>query len=112
MKCKPRLLLAFAIGSAIGLNLPLTACTQGTVQSVGTDAVVASDATYVAASKFGETMVKLGKMDKTKFKDLDNRAYSALLGVRALRGSADAASVATASTGLSTAIAALYAAVQ
>lgn len=92
--------------------LALAACTNTTVQTVGSQAVVAADATYVAASKFGETMVKLGKLDKTRFKDLDNRAYAALLAVRAARNSANATDVTTATANLSTAVAALYAAVQ
>lgn len=92
--------------------LALSACNQGAVQTAGSQAVVASDATYTAASKFGETMVKLGKLDETKYKDLDNRAYSALLAVRAARNSATSATIIAATTNLSTAVAALYAAVQ
>lgn len=92
--------------------LALSACNQGQVQTAASQAVVAADATYTAASKFGETMVKLGKLDKTKYKDLDNRAYSALLSVRAARNATAASDVMTATTNLSIAVAALYAAVQ
>lgn len=96
----------------IAVALSLAACNQGQVQTAGSQAVVAADATYVAASKFGETMVKLDKLDKTKFKDLDNRAYAALLAVRAAKNSATATDITTATTNLSAAVAALYAAVQ
>lgn len=102
-----KLFLALALACA----LPLTACNQSGIQSASTQAAIGANATYTAASRFGQDMVALGKLDVTTYKALDNRAYTALLAVRAAQKAASAADIATTTVQMSAAIAALYAAV-
>lgn len=101
--------LFFAL--ALCAALPLAACNQTGLQSASTQAAIGANATYTAASRFGQDMVALGKLDVATYKALDNRAYTALLAVRAAQKAASATDIATATVQLSVAIGALYAAV-
>lgn len=56
----------------------LAAC--ATTQTAQT--LLGANALYTAASEAGETAVKAGTLDKAKFKDLDNKAYAALVAFR------------------------------
>ena len=60
---------------------------------------IAANDLYRAASRSGEDLVKLGLMDKAKFKALDAQAYAVLLQVRA--GTASVAQLAAITAALS-----------
>lgn len=66
------------IALLIALCAPLAACTTAPVASVSQVAEKGETAyndTYIAASKTGEALVKLGVLDKATYKALDQRAY-------------------------------------
>lgn len=64
--------------------LALSACNgTPTVQSVSSQTVTSADALYTAASIAGGNLVTIGKLDPTKYRDLDNKAYAVLLEIRA-----------------------------
>jgi hypothetical protein len=69
----------------IAAALALASCGPTNINGVGTVAAkttIAANDLYRAASRSGEDLVKLGLMDKAKFKALDAQAYSVLLQVR------------------------------
>lgn len=95
---------------AIAAALALSACqTTGPVKTTSTQVVIGWDASYVAASKAGQDLVALGKLDKAEYHSLDNKAYLALLALRAAQRAGTTADVATATANLAIAIAAIYA---
>lgn len=100
----------FAI--AIALCASLSACNQAQVNTASTRAVISADGGYEAASKAGAEAVALHKLDKATFKSLDNRAYAALVAFRVARIGGNAVDLATATTGLAVAVAALKTAVK
>lgn len=70
----------------IAACLALASCGPTNVQSAGTiasKATIAADDLYTHASRAGEDLVKLGLMDKAKFKAADAHAYAVLIQVRA-----------------------------
>lgn len=89
--------------------LALGACTASTsVETASTKAVIAGDESYAAASKFGQTLVTAGQLDKAKFQALDNTAYTALLALQAAQKAGTSNDVTVATTNLGIAIAAIY----
>ncbi len=95
----------------LALCASLAACTQQSANTVGTRAVIAADGGYQAASKAGEDAVLLGKLDKATFKDLDARAYRALLALRVAQAGGSSGDIAAATAALSVAVGLLYTAV-
>lgn len=90
----------------------LSACTQGSIDTASTRAVIGADGGFQAASAAGEDAVKLGKMDKATYKDLNQRGHDALIALRLARQAGNASDITTASANLALAVAAIYAAVK
>lgn len=90
--------------------LALCACqTTGSVKTVSTQFMIGWDASYVAASKAGQDLVALHKLDPATYHDLDNKAYLALTALRAAQTAGTTEDIATATANLAIAIAAIYA---
>lgn len=90
------------------IALCVSACGPQQIDTASTRAAIAADASYEAASKFGQDLVSLHKLDEAKFRELDGKAYTALLAVRAARATGAAPDRATATANLGIALAAIY----
>lgn len=107
---------------ALALCLALPACHFGSVLTNGSTPAnattldeklgVGAEATYQTGNKLGAALVTAGLMDKAKFKDADNKAYTALLAVRAAYKAGNATDYATAVAQVNAAVAEIRALVK
>ncbi len=75
----------FIIGLALSLSIPLAGCATADFRTTSVKTVITADAAYIAASRAGMAAVVSGVLKKDRFMLLDNRAYAALLQVRAAK---------------------------
>jgi len=94
----------------ITVALSLGACqTTGSIKTTSMQVVIGWDNSYIAASKAGQDLVTLGKLDAVTYHDLNRKAYLALTALRAAQTAGTTADIATATANLAIAIAAIYA---
>lgn len=79
--------LAVAMLIPLAAFVALSGCTTTDFRSYSAQAIITADAGYIAASRFGQTMVVMGSMSKERFKQLDEAAHDALRAMRAARDS-------------------------
>lgn len=108
--------IAFACMIALA---PLTACkTLGTPSTVADKttldekAGIAAEALYQASVVVGHNLVTAGKITDASRKDLDNKAYTALLATRAAYNAGNATDYAAAAGQVTVATAAIFALVK